>query len=265
MRLVRLCSTIIVSNLSWYVAASTFLGLAIALFSIPKAGVELVSDVMRQGGVIPFLLNSLSQTLATPLAFLIVVLPSMVTEFLGSMKKGSAIVTLLPVSRGDIAASAYFITLIAGLSAATIASYINTVLTYFVTGLQVPPNYLLISVAAYLATFVPTMLFATSLALLLYSSTPIKSGIPWILMVLYLVAIPLALLLASSATHSEVASKIVLSALSPSYGFLELLRYLLEDSTHTLSALCFGISMASLVSVTILAIAMFRAYGEVVL
>lgn len=95
MRVIKLYSIAILSNLARYIAASTFLGVAIALFSIPRIGVQVVSEVVKYGGIIPLLFNTLSQTMATPLVFLIVVLPSMVTELLSNMRRGSALISSL--------------------------------------------------------------------------------------------------------------------------------------------------------------------------
>lgn len=169
------------------------------------------------------------------------------------------------MSRGDVIAIAYVMTVVAGITASLSASYINFVLTQFVTGLRVPGIYLPFSIVAYLARFMPTMIFATSLALLLYSVTPMKSGIPWVVMALYLIAVPMILILISGIAHNELAGKIALSALSPSYGFLELFKYALGITARQLAITCFSVSIASLILVTLLAITMFKAYGEVIL
>jgi len=121
------------------------------------------------------------------------------------MQRGSSVIITLPIKRKDLLQSLYLVALISAATSATIAAAINTIITYSTSGLALDLRYYYIMFLTYIVTFIPTILYVTSLGMVLYSITPLKSEIPVLISVVYLMIVPLLRILAMLTTGGEEA------------------------------------------------------------
>jgi len=217
-----------------------------------------------KGGPEALLIKWLCSIVNSPLAFLYVLLPVIGLECFSSMQRGSAVVATLPIKRKDVLQSLYLVALISATTSAAIAAAINTIITYSTSGLALDLRYYYVMFLTYIVAFIPTMLFVTSLGMVLYSITPLKSEVPVLISVVYLMIVPLLRILAILATGGEESGTVLAAIFSPSYGFLEFLRYLVGGVIQYSQALaCLVASAASLVTMTAMAVVLFSEYAEV--
>jgi len=261
-KILGLASTIVTTNKLTYFLSAVLLGSFVMITSLSAYSVDDVTSVIKEGGPWGAFMYILESALVSPLAFTYVMIAVASLDFLGSRSRGSVISVLLPVSRLDVIKSLYLLSVISGITASVVCTYVNTILTYLVTGLKVSSYYPLLVFLTYLVTMVPTLVFITSLGMLIYSLTPIKSNISWILSIVYLVIMPVGLSMLSNVIKSRFAGEVLSSILTPGYGILRLLHASLVNTLGN-ALPCFIASMLSVAIVTSLAIVIFNTYAEV--
>ncbi len=260
-----LASTIIITNKLIYVLSAILLGSFIMITSLSIPTINNIYWIAEEGGTWNAFINMLEQVLASPAAFTYVLVATAALEALSSMKRGSSIITLLPINRSDIIKAIYLITLVTTITAVLVGTYVNSVYAYLISGVRISGKYLLMVLSTYLVALIPTLVFITSLGMLIYSITPIKSNIPWILAILYLVGIPIVADILSNLTKPEYLSKLILSILTPGYGLLNFIQHVaLGNALSNVTAItCFIASIVSISVITPLAIVIFNTYAEV--
>ncbi len=264
-KVVGLASTIIVTNILTYVLSAILLGSFIMATSLSIPTVSNIYWIIEKGGMWNTFIDVLEHALASPLAFTYVLIATAALDALSSMRRGSSIITLLPINRLDIIKATYLITLVAAITAALAGTYVSSVYAYLISGLKVSSNYPLMVFSTYLVALIPTLVFITSLGMLIYSLTPIRSNIPWILAIVYLVGIPIIVSVLSSVIKSEYLSKLILSILTPGYGLLNFMQHLMigDALSNATVITCFIASIVSVSVITPLAIIIFNTYAEV--
>ncbi len=263
--LVSLASAIISTNKSIYVAAAALLGLFIVTTSLLTTSPFMLQLVISRGGLWHAFIHNFENVLASPLIFTYVPIAAASVEFLCSMKKGSLIAVLVPINRMDIVKAYYFLTLVAGIAASLVSTYINLVYAYLLSCLKVGCYYPLAVLGTYLIALIPTLIFVTSLSMVIYSLTPIKSGLPWILTVTYLIGVYAPAIAVYSFTGSKLAYEVIWSIFSPGYGMLRFMSQFLSGAVGWAAVTCLIASEASVLITSILAIALFNTYAEVMI
>ena len=264
-KVLGLASTIITTNKLAYVISAILLGSLIMILSISVPSISSIYWIIEKGGVWSAFIETLKDALASPIAFTYVLIATAALDALSSKRRGSSIITLLPVNRSDIIKATYLITLVTAITATLVGTYVSSIYAYFTSGLKISSDYPVIIFSIYLVALVPTMIFITSLGMLIYSLTPIRSNIPWILAVVYLIGIPIIMGILGGVVRSEYLSKLILSILIPSYGLLNYMQHLMIGNAFIdVNTLTYFIASITSVSViTPLAIVVFNTYAEV--
>ncbi len=264
-KVLGLASTIIITNKLTYVLSAILLGSFIMITSLSIPTVSNIYWIAEEGGMWNAFIDTLKHILASPVAFTYVLIATVALEALSSMKRGSSIITLLPISRLDIIKATYLITLVTTITAVLVGTYVKSVYAYLISGIKVSSEYLLMVLSTYLVALIPTLVFITSLGMLVYSITPIRSNTPWILAVVYLVGIPIIVSILSNLTKSEYLSKLILSILTPGYGLLNFIQHMILGNalSNVTVITCFIASIVSISVITPLAIVIFNTYAEV--
>ncbi len=260
-KLIDLMSTIVTTNKSMFVLASILLGLYVGILSVTTPLIGSIEWLVSKG-VLGSLLTQIRYSLVTPLTFAIALASVVPLEVLSSGRKGSSIIVLLPVNRSDITKASYCVVVAMAVAASLVAAFVRYVITYYLSGILVSYELGLKLLAIYLLSTVPTITYILSLGMLIYSLTPLKSGIPWVMTILYLVGIPLIYSVTSSVMRGKYVSDLIASVLTPSYGVLTYIHSFLGASV-TDALPCLIASVASLITTTSLAVIIFRTYAEV--
>jgi len=205
-KMLKLINIMIALNKIHYVVAVVFLGSFVGIISATSpVTISNLGWILNEEGLEALFIKWLCSIVNSPLAFLYVLLPVIGLKCFSSMQRGSSVIITLPIKRKDLLQSLYLVALISAATSATIAAAINTIITYSTSGLALDLRYYYIMFLTYIVTFIPTILYVTSLGMVLYSITPLKSEIPVLISVVYLMIVPLLRILAMLTTGGEEA------------------------------------------------------------